>query len=60
MRLIDADALMITLMDKNLDQIQGNDGLELCQIIDEQPTVQAVLIEDVKSLFNLIEMESKQ
>lgn len=60
MRLIDADALMIALIDADLDQVQDNDGLELCQIIDEQPTIQAVLIEDVKSLFNLIEMESKQ
>lgn len=42
MRLIDAGTLMITLMDKNLDQIQGNDGLELCQIIAEQPTVQDI------------------
>lgn len=46
MRLIDADALMIRLMDKNLDHVQDNDGAELCQIIDNQPTVQAVPIFD--------------
>ena len=56
MRLIGADALMITLMDKDLDQIQDNDGLELCQIIDEQPTIQAVPIEVLQNLYHDIEV----
>lgn len=42
MRLIDANALIITLMDKDLDHVQADDGLELCQIIDEQPTVKDI------------------
>lgn len=39
MRKIDADALMVELMDLDLDHVQANDYRELNQIIDEQPTL---------------------
>lgn len=31
--------LQITLMDLNLDHIQAEDGRELCQIVDDEPSV---------------------
>ena len=40
MRLIDADKLMIDMMDRGVDHIQTNDLMEINQIIDEQPTVE--------------------
>lgn len=38
MRLIDADALIIDLMDAGLDQIQMGDYSEVIQVIERQPT----------------------
>lgn len=38
MRLIDADALIIDLMDAGLDQIQTDDYSEIIQIVERQPT----------------------
>lgn len=57
MRLINADTLMITIMDKDIDHTQGNDGAELCQIIDHQPTVKAVPIEEIQELADNLQAE---
>lgn len=37
--LIDKDKLMILLMDLDLDHVQSQDGRELCQIVEDFPTV---------------------
>ena len=39
--------LQITLMDLGIDHIQCNDGRELCQIIDEEPSVNPIISEKV-------------
>ena len=39
MRLIDADALMVELMDSNLDHLQRDDWKEVIQIVADAPTV---------------------
>ena len=45
MELINREKLMIDLIDAEVDHVQDSKGAELCQIIDRQPTVQAVPIE---------------
>ena len=39
MRLIDADALIIDLMDRGLEGIQTDDWAEIQQTVMEQPTI---------------------
>lgn len=38
-KLIDKDKLMTLLMDLDLDHVQSQDGRELCQIVEDFPTV---------------------
>lgn len=37
-RYINEDDLLVKIMDLNLDHVQGDDGRELCQIIQAIPT----------------------
>ena len=55
MRKIDADALIIELMDLDLDHIQAADYRELIQIIDEQPTIEDDWIPVRKMLPKILE-----
>lgn len=50
-RYINANALLIKIMDLNLDHVQGDDGRELCQVIQALPTEdvrEVVLCKDCK------------
>ena len=38
-RLIDADALMVEVMDRDLDHLQRNDWKEVIQIVADAPTI---------------------
>ena len=40
MRLIDADALMVELMDSDLDHLQRDDWKEVIQIVADAPTIE--------------------
>ena len=44
MRLIDGNALQIEMMDRGVDYIQTDDLAEINQIIDDTPTIDAVVI----------------
>lgn len=37
-RYVNADDLLVKIMDLNLDHVQGDDGRELCQVIQALPT----------------------
>ena len=37
-RYIDKDDLLVKIMDLNIDHVQGDDGRELCQVIQDLPT----------------------
>ena len=50
MRLIDEDKLLLDIIDRGVDQIQTDDYAEICQIIAEQPTIQAVPIEVLQEI----------
>ena len=39
MRAIDGDALLVELMDRNLDHLQRDDWKEVIQIVQEAPTI---------------------
>lgn len=62
MRLIDGNALQIEMMDRGVDHIQTDDLAEINQIIDDAPTIDAVVIpgsvtngDMIKALFPYIE-----
>lgn len=64
MRLIDGNALQIEMMDRGVDHIQTDDLVEINQIIDDAPTIDAVVIpgsvtngDMINALFPNIETE---
>jgi hypothetical protein len=44
MRLIDADAIIIDLLDRGIEGVQTDDYAEFQQIVEDAPTVDAVLV----------------
>lgn len=42
MRMVDADAIIIDLLDRGIEGVQTDDYAEFCQIVEDAPTVDAV------------------
>ena len=59
MRIIDEDKLLLDIIDRGVDHIQTDDYAEICQIIAEQPTIQAVPIEVLQEIRQEIEIQKK-
>lgn len=61
MELIDKNKLMVSLIDADLDQHQSEKtGEELCEIIESQPTVDAIPRETLKNIVYSYKMLDKR